>query len=235
MRKATGWSLLASFALCGCRIFVEPSPELLSRVRGANPTPPPHVRAKVRVHLKSPWIEGQFDGVLLARTGLAPRVRLQAFPDLGGKVLDVLARPDRVIGYLPQSNEGGDHALPLDGIPTALDCLGISLLEHFAPLGDDRVLGMKEYADGWSIRLRPVVEEIEMTAWLDNDGLPRSRKFKWSFFVQWEQLVEPDRGFTIEAGGVLIRLEVLDVHAVESVPDPVFELRLPPGIKALGK
>jgi hypothetical protein len=42
-------------------------------------------------------------------------VRLQLFGDLGPKMLDLLARPDRIAGYFPQTREGVDCALPARG------------------------------------------------------------------------------------------------------------------------
>lgn len=237
MRPANGKALcvIVGLAAAGCQGFVPPSPELASRVRDLPAPPGPYLRARVRIDIESSSLSGQFDGAILAQTGPRPRVRLQAFPDLGGKVLDLVASPVRIAGYLPQSNEGGDYALPLQGSANAFVCLGLSLLEQFAPLGEERLLGMKEGPDGWWILVRPLTDDVELTAFIESGGALARRRYRWSWIVQWDHVAEGRDAFEIGAHGTRIRIQMLDPRVVERVPDSAFELKVPADARPLAR
>ena len=229
--RIAGAGVIAIIAIAGtgCVRFVKPSPELLSVLRNAPPPPGPCVRAKVKVTIDSPWIAGTFDGVIVARTGTSPLIRMQLFPELGPKALDLVASPMRVTGYLPHKDQGADHSLPLESRPTPIDGLGVTLVEHFTHLGEDRALSMRETDYGWTIKVHPVIKELEVKVRITREGRVLSRNFKHSWLVRWDQEVHADGGFSISAGKLSLQLNILETKELKSLPDKIFVLRLPDG------
>ena len=57
------------------------------------------------VTIESPWLSGQFRAAIAVVPGPEPRVRLQLFPELGGKVLDLTATAAGVAGSFPHTGE----------------------------------------------------------------------------------------------------------------------------------
>ena len=230
-RKAGGGGVIAivAIAVTGCCGFVEPSPELRSVLRYAPPPEGPCIRAKVRVKIDSPWIAGTFDGVLVARTGDSPIIRMQLFPELGPKALDLVASPSNVTGYFPHKGQGDDHSLPLESIPTPIDGLGITLVEHFTTLGEERALGMRETKEGWTLQIQPAVKDLKLEGRITKEGRVLSRSFRYSWLVRWTQEVHPDGGFSINAGKLSLRLSIKETKTIQSLPDKIFMLRLPEG------
>ena len=224
-----GMIAIIAIAGTGCCSFDEPSLELLSVLRYAPPPPGPCVQAKVRVKIDSPWIAGTFDGVLVARTGDSPIIRMQLFPELGPKALDLVASPSHVTGYFPHKGQGDDHSLPLESIPTPIDGLGVTLVEHFTPLGEERALGMREKDDGWTLKIQPVIEGLKLEGRITKEGRILSRSFRHSWLVRWTQEVHPDGGFSINAGKLSLRLNILETKTIQNLPDKLFVLRLPEG------
>ena len=113
--------------------------------------------------------------LILARSGPRPLVRLQLLPDLGGKALDLLVSPERLTGWFPATGEGVDWALPDDACAHPLLFIGITLLERFTPVTEDRVLG----ASGGQFELAPVVEgsRVRFTA--------AEWRIGWGPWVRW--------------------------------------------------
>jgi hypothetical protein len=220
---------LACFAVLGCRGFVEPDSKLLAKLRALPSPAGPYLRLKSAVTVESPWLSGNFDGVIVASPGPSPRVRAQWFPDLGGKALDLLAQPDRIVGYLPRSQEALDFSPTSHAGPHPLLLMGITLLEHFAPLSEARVLGMQETDDGWWVELKPVVEGCRVTAFLRADGAVLHRKFERG--VRWEQRIRPGRDITIDAPGLTLRADDAKPQELSTVPAGLFELNLPGSAK----
>jgi hypothetical protein len=186
---------------------------------------------KVKLDIESPWLSGQFDGVVLVKPG--PVVRAQFFPDLGGKVLDLLAKPGRIVGYFPMAHEGVDCALPDEAVPHPLLFMGLHLLERAAPITRGRVTGWFAVSTGDTVRIRSVIEGASETLFLPVLE-PRAiawRRFHWMYGVEWKEVVEtPDR-FAILAPRVTIRIDILERKALESLPDSKFELALPPDVR----
>lgn len=186
-------------------------------------------RLKVRLDIESPWMSGQFDGVVLVRPG--PAVRAQFFPDVGGKVVDLLAAPDRIVGYFPATREGIDCALPAEAKPHPILFMGLHLLARAAPVTRDRVTGWFAISTADFVRVRPLVEGSSETLILDPQGALRERRFEWMYGLNWkESRIGPSK-FVVEAPRIKMTVEVLERKGLEKAPDAAFELKLPPGVR----
>lgn len=216
--KRTAWLLLA--AGLGCRGLPEPSPEMLARVREIPAPEGPYVRLRAEIDIDSEWLAGHFEGVIVARTGPEPVVRAQFFPDLGGKAFDLVARPDRITGNLPPLDETTDEPMPLEGRPHPLHFIGLTLMEHFAPSTEDRILGVRE--DGW-ILLQPIIEGSRVMIRLGPGNRIVRRRYEWGYGISWEEEPGPE-GSTIRAKGLRLRVKIHETKRRDRVPDAVFRL-----------
>ena len=214
-------AVIILLALSACRGYSEPTDELLDRVEAIPPLPGPYLRVEADLDVESPWLSGRFNIVAIGRTGVDPRVRAQLFPDIGGKAVDLVAFPGRVIGTLPQAGQAVDSDLKTEKDLHPLHFMGITLLEHFASGITNRVIGARP-AEGWLL-LKPLAGRGEVQVKLDeNDRIVR-RIFTWH--TTWEEEIGPDE-VTIRTKGVTIRLTNIRRKPLESVPDSIFT---PPG------
>jgi hypothetical protein len=216
----------------GCSGFVSPTPEDLRHL-GLAPIPAhrPTLRHRIRLSVDSKWLAGEFDGVVLAQEGAAPVARMQLFGDVGPKALDLLARPDRVVGFFPQAHEGIDCRLPAEAAPHPLLFLGVSLLEEFADVTEDRVVGIRPDRDPWWVNLKPVVPGMRSEALVASDGRILERRFRWMYGLEWRERWDERRACTITASGLLLRVRVLDTGPLEKVPERAFDLTLPEDVR----
>lgn len=215
----------------GCSSYDPPTSGDFERIRLA-PAPPPKVtRTRVHVSLDSRWLAGEFDGVVLAQPGAA---RIQLFGDLGPKMIDLLARPDRVLGFFPQTREGVNVALPKEAVPHPLLFLGVNILEDMAAVDESRVLGVRETGDGWWLDLKPLVPGMRVEAFRTREGVITERRFRWMFGVHWdEERVEPDE-LSISAPGVDITVRLLSTETLTQAPAKAFELTVPDDVRVVG-
>lgn len=146
------------------------------------------VRVRAHVTIDSDRLRGGFDALLVADPD-GPKVRLQLFPDVGEKVLDLIARPDRFVGRL--AGERIDVA-PENARPDALSLFAFTLLELFAPVTADRVAGVR----GTAFRLRPVAGDIDVV----RDGETLAFRFGWIGWT-WNDGIEA-KGFRLSLADV---------------------------------
>jgi hypothetical protein len=159
----------------------------------------------------SPWLAGEFEGAVLARHGGgAPVIRMQLFGDLGPKILELSARPGRIVGYFPQTREAVDCALPAEAAPHPLILLGASLVERFSAVNAERVLGLREEADGAWIRLRPAIEGMETRVFRDRAGRMETRRLSWMYGLSWEEQWRGEEEVRIAAPDLSIRVKILE-------------------------
>lgn len=223
--------LLAGF-LAGCAYAAptEPDLELADRIP---PPDGPAVRWTARVDIVSPLVTGVFTGVIVARTRPDVRVRMQFFPDIGGKTIDLSTSSARVTGHFPQLGAGTDTTLPYDGRRDPFVMIGVSLIEMFTPVTRDRVLASRDGPGGRWLDLKPVVEGTRIQVLVDENTGVRRRILRMPRGAWWEETLGPGHDFSLDLAGM--RLQVTEVAAtpLESVPDRTFRLELPEGTRPL--
>lgn len=203
--------VFATACLAGCGLPA-PGPGDVEFIRRLPPPPGPYVRARATADLESEHLSGTFEVLLLARTGPRPLVRLQLLPDLGGKALDLLVSPERLIGRIPATGEDVDWSLPDDARAHPLLFIAITLLERFAPVTEDRLVG----AGGGEYELTPVVEgsRVRFTR--------TEQRLGWGAWVSWVR-----RGEQVIAPGFHLKLRDLKMEALGSLDENLLRLGSP--------
>ena len=220
---------LALITGLGCSPWMTPPEEALQSLEKLQSPLDRPQRLKVRLDIESPWMSGQFDGVVLVKPG--PVVRAQFFPDVGGKVVDLLATPGRIVGYFPMTREGVDCALPAEAKPNPILFMGLHLLEHATAITRDRVTGWFAISTADVFRVQPVVKEASETVVVDVLGALRERRFEWMYGLAWKESRISASKFVVEAPRIRMVVEVLDRKALDPVPASAFELALPPEVR----
>lgn len=228
MRRLLGVVLLSA---SGCSGFAAPTPEQL-QILATMPAASSAERYRIQMSLDSSWLAGEFDGVVLAkRDGETPCVRLQLFGDLGPKMLDLLAKPDRMTGYFPQAREGIDCALPRDATPHPLLFIGASLVEQASERPASRILGVREEPAGTWMRLRPAVRGMGVDAFRDRSGRVTKRRLSWMYGLSWEEEWPTPEELRISASGVSIRVRIVEKAVNVDLKPGVLELTLPADVR----
>lgn len=200
------WALLA---LAGCGLPA-PTERDVQLVRQLPPPPGPYVRVKAVADLDGERLAGSFDVLLVARTGPRPRIRLQLLPDLGGKALDLVASPDHLSGVFPATGESIEWSLPDDAKAHPLLFIAITLLERFAPVTEDRLIGA---ADGvWE--LTPVVEGASVRR------TSSEWRFGWGAWVRWTA-----RDHDVFAKGFQLKLRDVKIETLGALDEGLFRLK----------
>jgi len=130
------------------------------------------------LELESRQLAGVFDAVW-ARSD--QQLRVQLFPDIGGKVLDVTARDGRLHAVTP---DGDYEAVLADGDPEPHLALVVAavLAELAQPLTADRVLGERRGGDGRTeVRLVPALGGGTVRATLAADGSVAGYRFAFGW------------------------------------------------------
>jgi hypothetical protein len=228
--------LLGPFLLLwasGCSGFDRPTTaELELLVPPSSPPVPAVERLRIHMSLDSAWLAGEFDGVVVAMRGPeGPVVRAQLFGDLGPKMLDLLARPERIVGFFPPASEGIDCALPDEAAPHLLLFMGASLLERFSRWTPARILGVRGEPDGWWAKLRPAVRGTEVHVKSDRSGRPRMRRIWWMYGLHWDEEWSGPDDLWISAPKLSIRVRVLERDADAALRPGTLELTLPPDVR----
>jgi hypothetical protein len=176
----------------------------------------------------SPWLTGEFDGVALAADrSPSPSVRVQVFGDLGPKMLDLAARPDRIVGYFPQTMEGVDCLLPGEAAPHLLLFMGVTLLEDLLPFRRSRVVGLQDEEDGVWLRLKPLVPGLTTDVFRSRAGETQKRRFSWIYGISWEELRTGVDEWRIAAPRIDIRLKIVERDHAPPARMEAMDLSLP--------
>jgi hypothetical protein len=212
------WLLLA---LAGCGLPA-PTARDFELVRQLPAPPGPYVRAKAVADIEGEKLSGTFDVLLLARTGPRPLLRLQLLPDLGGKALDLVASPDHLRGRFPHTGEEIDWNLPEDAKAHPLLFIAITLLEQFAPVTEDRVIGAGQTSTWAVLELSPLVEgagvELIGRPW----EFPNTfgRRFSWGWGVLWKA-----REHEVTAPGFHLKLRDVKIETLASIDEGLLRLK----------
>jgi hypothetical protein len=229
--------LLAAFLLsaAGCAGFEPPTPaqlRLLDLPKSPGAEKDEASRLRVRVGIDSPWLAGEFDGVVLVKDrATSPVVRIQLFGDVGPKTVDLTARRDRIVGYFPQTREGVDCALPREASRHVLLFLGASLLERFTPKVAGHVEGVREEDGGLWFRLSPAVEGMTSDVFRDRHGALSRWRFSWMAGIGWEEERIADKEIRITAPRMSIRVRILEQEDGVAVKAGAMDLTLPAEVR----
>jgi hypothetical protein len=227
-------AILLFLSAAGCIGFDAPTDE---RLRGIPLDPdvagPSALRCRFRMSVEHPSMAGEYEGVVVAHQSRTnPVLRAQLFGDLGPRFADVMARPDRIVGYFPQTREGVDCALPREASPHLLLFLGASLIEEFLTRADrSRVTGVRKEGEETWLRLRPAIQGTECHLSLDPVAKTKKRMIFWMTGVSWhEEWSSPDE-CRITAPNLSIRVKIL-----ERTPQPLttlvtLDLKLPEDVR----
>ena len=228
MRRLIGLLLLST---AGCSGFGPVTPDRLKTL-GLGDETFSFTRCKFRLSVDSVWLTGEFDGVALATGGSRPAAaRVQVFGDLGPKMMDLSARPQRIVGYFPQTMEGVDCALPDEAAPHLLLFMGATLLEDLMPFQASRVVGVREEADGAWLRLRPVIPGLVTDLFRTQTGELRKRRFSWIYGIGWEELQVGKDEWRITAPNLSIHVKVIDRDHAPPANLELLELTLPGDVR----
>jgi hypothetical protein len=232
---------LLVLATAGCCGFEPPTDAQLDQLFGPGPRSGKFdttgsgvfTRCRFRMSVDSPWLAGEFDGIVVARSAVEhPVLRMQLFSDVGPKVVDLRVSPDRMVGYFPQTREGIDCALPAEAAPHPLLFIGASLADHFfAPAMRSRVTGIRESDDGWSLRLDPIIEGVDSRAAVSRAGTVRKRAFSWVYGAGWEEEPVGARELRITAPRISIRVTIQEEVQETSGKPGVLDLTLPDDVR----
>jgi len=196
--------------LAGCGGLPAPTPQDHELVRRLPPPPGPYARVKAVADLESEHLSGTFDVLVLARSGPRPLVRLQLLPDLGGKALDLVVSPDRLQGRIPATGESVDWALPDEARAHPLLFIGLTLLERFAPITEQRVTG----AARGEFELDPVVEGTSVRY------AGGEHRLGWGAWVRWTARTDG-----VLAKGFRLRLRDVKVEPLASIDEGLLRLK----------
>jgi hypothetical protein len=167
-----------------------------------------------RSRIESDAFTGSFKTVLIAAPG--PRVRLQLIPELGPKLLDLVATPERLRvrwGALQDEDGAGPERLAR--------MVGISLLENAQPLAFERILAARELEDGDLVELAPVVPGVGVRARLDARGQLVTRSYR-DGVVRWQETLGAPHVFAGQ--GFLWHIEAAEQTPIPMPPASLFEL-----------
>lgn len=164
---------LAAAALASCQSFEPAPPALLEAIaaHAAAHDPQSGVRAAT-AEFEGRGMRGTFEARLAVRVRGAERdVRLQLFPDVGGKFIDLVATPERVAGQFAQAGLTVDRRTGDAIQPSLLLMLGLALREAERPLGPQHAQELRK-VDGatWATRPRAIEPGVHRHERIDADG-----------------------------------------------------------------
>jgi len=220
------WVLL----LGGCATFGPPDPAVLADALADRPEAGA-IRRRARLDLEGEHLSGRFTAVLVAWRGPEPSARLQVLPEVGGKLLDLVVTPERVAGYVPMAGLAVDHARGEGPVPRhLLGFVAASLLEDLTLLSRGRVLGSRPRpGGGHELLVAGALEGCRVTVELDPSGAILGRTFRLRG-VGWREVRTPD-GRRFVAPGLEWRLGDVTRETLAEVPDRLFDLQLPEGLR----
>ncbi len=212
--------------LCACRGFGPPPAEVLALLPAETSVERASERRVALVDLVSPQVTGSFTAIVVVRGGPGLCLRAQLMPEVGGKLLDLVVTPELVRGYFPHAEARIDRSRAEGGAlePGLLAFLAASLAEDATPVVAARVRGVKAHARGHELLLVPALEGVDVTAFVDANGVLLERHYRLGG-VGWHERLAPERVF--ESRG--FRWTILEEER-QPIPLPdeaLFELVLP--------
>lgn len=128
------------------------------------------------IEVESPYLTGVFDVFF---THDPDAIRLQMFPDVGGKVLDLTVRKNAIDALM--AGESYRAAAPFDAAkPHLALVLAVILAELQCPILPERVMGERFGANGFlEVKLAPVLRGGRVIAEARQDGKIHCYRFRF--------------------------------------------------------
>jgi hypothetical protein len=225
-RRSLVVAALAAFTgLAGGCALPEPPPDPPLRADEL----PPAERIHAVVEIDSPGLTGTFDAILVRTFDPILAARLQLFGSPGGKVLDLSVTEEALAGYLPQAGVALAAPTPYHDAPPPhlFTFLAASILERDEQVDRERIVAWRSYVDGWEVELVPSVAGCRVWTWIDEDGLPRERRYR-AHTAEWKERLGEDRAFT--APDFDLRVLEARTEAIEPPPLELYRLVVPQGM-----
>lgn len=209
----------------GCSSWSPPPAALIQKLPAPTQTAPRYTRWEVTARVEG-GSASELVGVLLVQHTPALRVRMQLYPEIGGKVMEMWLGPD---GYTSLANaplrrwqqgEPRRQRSATDGPRCEMDVLALSLRRALQPLRAEDVEGARAEPSGWRLDLGETPEGVDLEADVTADGTVT----RWAFsYVTVSWALEHDGEDLVFSGdGIRVRL----VRGAEShpgeVPDALF-------------
>lgn len=196
-------SALLALVLAACQGW---EPLDAAALRALPESPPAALACDGTVEVDTPALRGLFTARLVARCERPARVRLQLFPDLGGKVLDVALDAERVRGVIPQAGLRVDRPFTALDQPNLLVLIALTLRAELTPLLPGRIDGMRRKSTRLELRTREPDCGMVVVHVFEHGGLRRRelawRGLRWSIVCDgpglW-RIETPDGGWRIAA------------------------------------
>ncbi|MEM7261582.1 MAG: hypothetical protein AAF488_06290 [Planctomycetota bacterium] len=200
--------------------FVRPDPEPAFALPGHDLG----VRVEASISVESPQFAGRFRALIAGNTGPTPRVRIQLYPDVGGKILDLAASSDRIVGFTTDGSQKLDVNVPHPLPRSFLTFLALTLLDrHLQPVADTPLQISTDHGGELVAFRRPSAwpgHRVEEPRRLTNLRVHHYRSVSWN-----EQVTE--NRIAITAPDFSLTIEPTDVDYDSPLPESVFVLELP--------
>jgi len=199
------------------------------RVRGqARAEQPRFERREIVLRAQGSVFSGQLEGVWIGQRRPASRLRIQLFPDVGSKVVDLAVGPTSLaVGRGPGTkpyrwrfSEGGEK------LRRPLSVLGLSLQRYWAGVEPGDVVGVRTIDGGYVLRLAPHRSGVGIDVVVNE----RMQVERWQFHYlsgAWELEVGPP--LRLLAGDAVVVIETTSTEVVEDLEPRLFDISLPSG------
>ncbi len=184
-------------ALAGCAAACQTWAPLDEHAAAALPTLPAAVAHDGTVEIATPGLQGLFTARLVARCEDPPLVRLQLFPDLGGKVLDLAVDRATVRGVIPHAGVQVTQPIPALARTDLLTFVALTLRAEFTPLVAARIEGMRREGDELQLRTHDGDSGCAVVHVLRAGGIVR-RELSWRG-LHWSIVREAAGDWRIES------------------------------------
>ncbi len=223
--RPTTLLLALTTLLVGCQSW-QPIPAAERKQLARRDTTSTGVRIEAQVTVRSERLTGDFRCLMVADPGVTPRVRLQLYPDLGGKILDLVATDAQLIGFLADDSTRLQVAAGTAAPRHFLTFLALTLLERHRSITAESFIDRRDGSRGRWYRLQTGWPDHELQQLVTIDYTQRLHRYR---YVSWTEVEELDTGVTrITANGLELSITLESSEADDQLPDALFELALPP-------
>ena len=218
-RQSLAGIVAIGLGACTTPLSVAEVRELCNRI----PAPAKLARHEAAVRIQSPQLSGEFHAVLITRN--APfGVRLQLFPEVGGKVLDVLTTVESQKGVLPMTGATYDSDAPRQSSILQMFASSVGLAQSHIKLSDVARAWRDQDGTAW-LRLTPRFGVADCLVSIDGQG---QRIYRLRAHAPWRMTLL-DEAVHIDAPDFQLHGKLESREAIRSAPDGTFQLQIPDG------